>query len=50
VRILADENLDGPLVAWLREMGHDVLWIAEQQPGMPDDNVLDEAEAQIGSS
>jgi len=45
VRILADENLDGPIVAWLREEGHDVLWIAELRPGLPDDKVINEAEA-----
>ena len=45
MRILADENLDGPVVAWLRQEGHDVLWIAEGEPGLPDGGVLDEAEA-----
>ena len=45
MRILADENLDGPIVAWLRENGHDVLWIADRWPGLPDDKVIDEAEA-----
>jgi predicted nuclease of predicted toxin-antitoxin system len=40
MRIVADENLDGPLVAWLRDRGHDVVWMAEADPGRPDREVL----------
>jgi hypothetical protein len=36
MRILADENMDGEIVSWLRNAGHDVLWIVEHLPGMPD--------------
>jgi predicted nuclease of predicted toxin-antitoxin system len=37
---LADENFPRPAVAALREGGLDVLWIAETNPGAPDDDVL----------
>jgi predicted nuclease of predicted toxin-antitoxin system len=45
VRILADENLDGPIVEWLRANEFDVLWIAEQKPGVPDEDVIGEAKS-----
>ncbi len=44
--LLADENLDGPIVAWLREQGHDVLWMAESLPGADDAKLLELASAQ----
>lgn len=44
--ILADENLDGPLVAWLREQEHDLLWAAESTPGRGDADLLGLAAAQ----
>ena len=31
MRILADENVPRPIVAWLRETGHDVLYSAESR-------------------
>lgn len=37
---LADENFPRPAVAALRAAGIDVLWIAESNPGAPDDEVL----------
>jgi len=40
VDILADENLDRFLVDWLREQGHDVLWMTEFGPGRSDEEVL----------
>jgi len=40
MRVLADENFPGAAVATLREAGLDVLWIAETNPGAPDDEVL----------
>jgi predicted nuclease of predicted toxin-antitoxin system len=43
MKILADENLDGPLVAWLRSIGHDVLWAAETAPGESDERLADQA-------
>ena len=29
MNLLADENIDGAIVRWLREQGSDVLWAAE---------------------
>jgi len=46
VRILADENVPRPLVAWLRHTGHDVLYAAESRKQTPDADLLAEAEAQ----
>ena len=44
--ILADENLDASIVAWLRGLGHDVLWTAEAVPGSDDARLLELARAQ----
>ena len=38
--LLADENFPRPAVEALRQAGLDVLWIAESNPGAPDDEVL----------
>jgi predicted nuclease of predicted toxin-antitoxin system len=43
LRLLADENVHGGIVAGLRAAGHDVLWIAETQPGTGDEDVLGQA-------
>jgi predicted nuclease of predicted toxin-antitoxin system len=40
VRIVADENVDGQIVDRLRADGHDVLYIAELDPGIDDEIVL----------
>ncbi len=40
MRLLADESVDGPVVARLRSDGHEVAWIAEDTPGLADDAVL----------
>ncbi len=37
---LADENFPRPAVQALRDAGLDVLWIAEANPGAPDNDVL----------
>jgi predicted nuclease of predicted toxin-antitoxin system len=37
---LADENFPRPAVDALRLAGFDVLWIAESNPGAPDEEVL----------
>jgi hypothetical protein len=34
MKLLADENVDAPIVAFLRAEGHDVLWIMEL-PAVP---------------
>ena len=46
MRILADENVPRPLVVWLRDTGHDVLYSAESRKQTPDADPLAEAEAQ----
>ena len=40
MRLLADENVESASVGWLREMGQDVLWAAEDLPSTPDPDVL----------
>ena len=40
MKLLADESVDGPVVARLRGDGHEVAWIAEDAPGVADDAVL----------
>ncbi len=40
MRIAADENVDKQIVDRLRVDGHDVLYIAELDPGIDDDAVL----------
>jgi predicted nuclease of predicted toxin-antitoxin system len=44
VILLADENLDRSVVATLRTDGHEVLAVAEMQPGIGDAQVLALAE------
>ena len=43
---LADENLGFSVVVRLREAGHQVLAVAEMEPGIPDDVVLNLANAE----
>lgn len=43
MRFLADENLPLPMVRLLREAGLDVDSIAELNPGIPDEQVLEHA-------
>ena len=43
MNLLADESVDKPIVELLRQDGHDVLYVAEMQPGIPDDVVLQRA-------
>ena len=40
MKFLADAGVDRPIVAVLRELGHDVLFIAETHPGVDDETVL----------
>src|SRR5688572_6900174 len=44
MKFFADENVARPLVVWLRDHGHDVLYAAENQPGAPDIDWIHEAE------
>jgi len=39
MRILANENVPGPVVAGLRAAGHDVLWVKERMAGATDRDV-----------
>lgn len=41
MNLLADENIEGLIVAWLREEGHDVRWAAEVLASTGDDVLLD---------
>ncbi|QIN78023.1 hypothetical protein GBA65_05265 [Rubrobacter marinus] len=41
--MLADEGVEYPVVERLREDGHEVTYVAEMEPGIPDDEVLDSA-------
>ena len=40
MNLLADENVDGPIVEGLRDKGHDVQYVAEISPGSSDDEVF----------
>ncbi len=40
MKIVADENVDKQIVDRLRAAGHNVLYIAELDPGIDDDAVL----------
>lgn len=40
MNLLADENVDADIVAWLREEGHDVVWAAEKARRMSDSALL----------
>ena len=41
MRILADEGIDRPIVERLRQSNHQVLYVAEIEPGISDEVVLD---------
>lgn len=41
MNLLADESVDGPIVERLRQDGHRVGYVAEMNPGISDDTVLD---------
>jgi len=46
MKLLADECCDTGLVQKLRELGHDVLYIAESGSGSSDEQVLNQAFAE----
>jgi len=46
MNLLADESVDRQIVDRLREDGHEVLYIAEVEPSIPDDVVFDRANEQ----
>jgi len=41
VKILADEGVDRPIVERLRQSGHQVWYVAEMEPGISDNVILD---------
>jgi len=43
MRLLANENMPGPVVEALRAAGHDVAWIREDAPRLRDSDVLSRA-------
>jgi len=43
MRIIADESVDQPIVAALRQDGHEVFAVAEFSPSLSDEQVLNEA-------
>lgn len=40
MKFVADENIDRIVIQSLREGGHEVISVAEMEPGIPDDVVL----------
>lgn len=46
MNLLADEGVDESIVTRLRQDGHEVIYVAELQPGIPDSLVLDRANEQ----
>ncbi len=46
MRILADESVEGEIVARLRSEGHDVAYVPETSAGIRDDEVLARANAE----
>ena len=46
MRILADESVEGEVVARLRSEGHDVAYVPETSAGIRDDEVLRRANAE----
>lgn len=43
MNLLADEGVDGPVVERLRQDGHTVLYVAEMEPGISDQEILRKA-------
>jgi predicted nuclease of predicted toxin-antitoxin system len=46
MRFLANENIPGPVVRSLRELGHDVLWAKEELTGQRDQILLSRAQTE----
>jgi predicted nuclease of predicted toxin-antitoxin system len=40
LNFVCDEGVERPIVEHLREHGHDVIYVAELEPGIPDEFVL----------
>ena len=41
MKFVADENIDKPIVEKLRELGHEIVYVAEISPSISDNEVLD---------
>jgi predicted nuclease of predicted toxin-antitoxin system len=46
MRLLANENIPGPVVRALRKLGHDILWAKEDLKGQADHLLLARAQAE----
>lgn len=46
MNLLADENIERLIVLWLREQGHDVLWVPESSPSVLDHEIVNMARDQ----
>jgi Domain of unknown function (DUF5615) len=46
MNLLADESVDRRIVERLRQDGHDVTYVAEMDPGISDETVLQRANEQ----
>lgn len=47
MKLVADEGMDAPVVHELRRRGHDVWYVAEEAPGLTDDEVLQAARTRV---
>ena len=43
MKVVADESVDGPIVARLRREGHEISYVPEWSPGLADEDVLEVA-------
>lgn len=43
MRIVADENIEMPIISYLRQQGHQVVAIAEEHSGISEEQVLSRA-------
>jgi predicted nuclease of predicted toxin-antitoxin system len=46
MKLVADESVDQPIVTRLRADGHQVWYVADVEPALPDDRLLREANSQ----
>lgn len=46
MNLVADEGVDAQMVTMLRELGHDVYYIAEELPGIDDEAILQKSNAE----
>jgi len=46
MNLVADEGVDAQMVIMLRELGHDVYYIVEEEPGIDDRTILEKANSE----